>query len=557
MLVPDPHLLDDVFASTVKKHNKASISAVIFDEEKILYEHYDGLADREQKIRPDGNTLYMIASNTKILTTLGLLRLAEDGKLDLHADIRQYIPELSLKSRTGDPEMTIEDFLMHRSGLVCDLYRYMIGEGTEYTPIIEGLKQTYRTSFPGEMFSYSNLGYTLLGIVIERASGMPYTAFLQKYLFDPLDMNVYFMPEKHLPETVQEHTAKSYDAKKHRTYDPLGNLLPAGPCTYTSIHALLKIGQLILNEGTCGKKKLYRKKTIRWMKELPVKDPLDKELAVIGHGLFHHKLHTDYVTGPFMGHGGNTVYHHSLFDFLPEEKLGIIIFSNYEDAPPVIGKLEKALLNEYLRQAGFPKKETGAVKPVKADITAYTGRYDTAYGPLSFTISDDAKLAVRAGNACLPVRVTEGGWLKVSGPFPPSLKALRTNLLKQTAYFGKDVLIADNNGTKTVVGIRYTEPCINAAWLEAAGTYAPAEEPVLDGYDGMDLKLKDGELIVTVKIIGEDLNYYLHVLNDHEAVVKGFGRNTGHTVTLQKDKTYLYLECDGVRARKKRRQNNE
>ncbi|MBR2727046.1 MAG: beta-lactamase family protein, partial [Solobacterium sp.] len=191
MIYPDGKALDKVFAATVKRGNKAAISAVIFDEEKILYEKHDGLINREDGIRPDGNSLYMIASNTKVLTTLGIMRLVEDGKLDLKDDIRKYIPEFSVRSRLGKKPMTIGSFLMHRSGLVCDLYRYMIADGPVYTDIIEGLKDTYRTSLPGEMFSYSNLGYTLLGIVIERISGMKYVEFMNKHLFGPLEMEVH------------------------------------------------------------------------------------------------------------------------------------------------------------------------------------------------------------------------------------------------------------------------------------------------------------------------------------------------------------------------------
>ena len=74
-----------------------------------MYEKHDGLINREDGIRPDGNSLYMIASNTKVLTTLGIMRLVEDGKLDLKDDIRKYIPEFSVRSRLGKKPMTIEE----------------------------------------------------------------------------------------------------------------------------------------------------------------------------------------------------------------------------------------------------------------------------------------------------------------------------------------------------------------------------------------------------------------------------------------------------------------
>ena len=556
MISPDTKQLDRVFTGTVGKQNKGAISALIFDEEKILYEKHDGMINREDGIRPAGDSLYMIGSNTKVLTALGLFRLIEDGKLDLKDDIRKYIPELHLRSRVGKKPMTIEDFMMHRSGLICDMYRYMIADGPVYTDIIEGLKGTYRTSVPGEMFSYSNLGYTLLGIVIERISGMKYADFLNKVLFRPLDMEVYYCPEKELPDKAQKRVARSYDSQGKRTYDPLGCCIPAGCCTYTRITDLMKIGQLFMNKGRYKGKKIYRKKTIKLMEKLPVRDAWDKELSVIGHGLFHHKLFTDYQTGPFIGHGGNTVYHHSLFDFLPEEKLGIIVFSSYETAAPLAGKLEKALLNEYLAQAGFEKKEEPARKEVPMDVTQYVGKYDMIAGVMSFVLGDDKQLHVYAAGAAYTAKMLDDGWMKlVPDQDPEDLtdeqKMIQDNLWRQIKYFGKDVLITGNNGQKKAVGARYRKPRINAAWLEACGIYAPDEPLIHEGYDGMELVLKDQELILTIKIIGEKLSYWLEVLNDYEAIVKGFGRNTGQTVTLEKKDGYYHLECDGVKAVRK------
>ena len=551
----DSRKLDAVFTETIRKANKGAISAIIFNEDSILYEVHDGWIDKKNRRKPADDSLYMIGSNTKVMTTLGLMRLWEDGKLDPQDDIRRYIPEFSVKSRMGDYPFTIEDFLMHRTGLVCDMYRYMTDGQYTYRDIVDGLHESWRTSLPTQMFSYSNLGYTLLGIVIERASGMAYADFLQKYLFEPLGMEVYFASEQDLPENVRDRIAQSHDSKGTRQMDPLGCCIPAGAHTYTTITGLMKMAQLILNRGKAGKKRLYRKSTIDWMEQLPVRDELDAELAVIGHCLFHHKDLSDYKTGPFHGHGGATCYHFSLYDYLPKEKTGIIIFSSFDGAHPLITKLERALLNEYLRQSGFEKKDTQKRKAVKAGIAGYVGRYDTVFGPLAFALSDQGKLVLRSGEVIMKTETFEDGWISCILPrplkeVPKELRVLGNVYLKQAVYFGHPVLIMDNNGTKTVIGCRYTEPCITENWLNALGTYKPHEGLKKEFFDGMDLQLKDGELILTLKIIGEKLKYYLRVLSDEEAIVKGYGRNCRQTVTLRKEKGHYVLECDGVKARR-------
>lgn len=552
----DRKKLDEVFERIIAKANRGAVSAVMFDAEGILYEKHDGYLDRRKKIRPASDSLFMIGSNTKVMTTLGILRLWEDGKLDVHDDIRKYIPEFSVKSRMGDYPFTIEDFMMHRTGLVCDMYRYLIHGSHEYGEIVEGLKDTYRTALPTEMFSYSNLGFTLLGILIERVSGMSYAAFMRKNLFEPLDMEVYFGQERELPEQVRSRIARSYDAEGVQKQDLLGCCIPAGACTYTAVYDLVKIGQLLMNKGKYGRKRLYKKKTIDWMEQLPIRDELDRELSYIGHSLYQHKRLSSYETGPFMGHGGATIYHYSVFDFLPEEKIGVIIFSSFATAYPLILKTEIALFDEYLRQAGYRKKEESSRKPIKTDITRFVGKYDTSYGTMSFFLSDEGRLCFRLQGSEARTRITEGNWIRIipqgkKKDMPADMKVISRAYLKQAVYFGRSVLVMDNGITESVIGCRYTEPAVNDMWLKALGSYRAAEGLPKDIYKGMKLALYEGELQLTITIIDEELKYYLHVLNDEEAVVKGFGRNAGQTVTLKRDGGSLVLECDGLKAKKR------
>ena len=551
----DKNKLDNVFAKTVSKANKGAVSAVIFDDKEILYTAYDGYLNRPDQIAPAADSLFMIGSNTKVLTTLGLLRLVEDGKLDMQDDIRKYIPEFSIKSRFEDAPFTIENFLRHRSGLVCDMYQYMVQKPYTFHDIVAGVKDTYRTALPGEMFSYSNLGFSLMGEVIERVSGMKYTEFMQKYLFEPLDMEVYIMPEAELPKQTKNRVALSYDGNGNRQIDPLGCELPAGACTYTRITDLAKIGQLFMNEGKYGNKRLYKKSTLKWMEELPVEDELDNELAVVGHSLFHNKHLSDYETGPFLGHGGATVYHFSYFDWLPQEKVGVITFTSYGTGRPVIQQLEKELFNEYFRQNGNQKRDT-KFKEGDYDITSLIGKYDTLFGPVNFALNDNGSLVVENSGAEFKTAVSNDGWVKCTLPrgfknLKADAKMIKDHSLKQAVYYGHEVLIMDDGTSKTVIGCRYTEPKINAVWLKAVGKYRPEISTPM--FFGFNLELENGELVLHVRLSGDDnaLNYYLQVLNDNEALVKGYGRNMRQTVYLKQDKGYFLLTADGLTGRKK------
>ena len=221
-------VLEEAFLKAIGKKNKGAVSAVIFDNEKILRSFYDGFINKEKKLSPRQDSLFMIGSNTKVFTSLGIFRLLEDGKLKLEDPITDYIPEFSVKSRIGEYPVTIENLLMHRGGIQCDLYRFFVDENSSYEEVAEGLKDTYRTSVPGEMFAYSNLGYSLLGIIEERISGKPYVEFLKEVLFDPLGMEVYYAVEKQLPESLADRVAHCYDKKGKRCEDMAGRMYPAG-----------------------------------------------------------------------------------------------------------------------------------------------------------------------------------------------------------------------------------------------------------------------------------------------------------------------------------------
>ena len=545
-------VLNQAFLKTVNKKNKGAVSAIIFDNEKVLFSFSDGYIDKKRKLVPQEDSLFMIGSNTKILTALGIFRLYEDGKLKLDDPITKYIPEFSVKSRLGEYEVTIENLLMHRAGIQCDLYPYIIGSKYHYTDVIDALKETYRTTIPDTMFSYSNLGYTLLGIIVERASGRPYVQFIQEELLTPLKMEVYFHREEDLPEAVSDRIARSYDKKGKRVIDPLGVLVPAGSNTYTTLSSLAKIGQLIMNEGYAEGRQLYKPETIQFMKSLNIKDELDKELAEVGYGLYHRRISLDYETGRVIGHGGATVFHHSRFNFLEDEKIGVIVFSNFETAPSVVGRVETTLFNTYLKEAGFPKKDTLKRSYVSFDPQKYAKKYDSAIGLIDFTVSENGELTTKLKNIDYSVKLTDDGWLEarpkpIWTKLPPFSKSLKPLRFCQSQYLGSDVLLLEQSGFKQIIGERYIEPNISSAWLKALGTYKDPDKTFKWALEKGVLSVKDGDLIFTLSIEGNKTEIHLTVVNDSEAIVKGFGRNMKETVFLKQNNGKYELTAMGVR----------
>ena len=549
----DFETLDKVFLKQLKNRNKGAVSAVIFDDEKIIKSFYDGYLDKQKKITPKDDSLFMIGSNTKVMTALGIFRLYEEGKLKLDDPITEFIPEFSVKSRMGEYDVTIENLLMHRAGIQCDLYDYFIDSGKKYEDIVESLKDSYRIAKPGTMFAYSNLGYTLLGIIIERISGKTYQEYLEEVLFRPMGMEVYFGMESELPESVSDRIARSYSKTGKRMSDELGVLIPAGSSTYTTLDTIVKMGQLLMNDGLYEGEQFYQKETIQLMKSLKIDDELDETLVNAGYGQLHHAMPLKYETGRILGHGGNTLYHHSCFNYLDDEKIGIVVFTNFEQGAALSHRLEEALMNAYLKEAGFKEKEKKEDVYVPFEPKDYVRRYDSTMGPIEFKVSDKGGLYTKIKNIVFDLRLNEEGWLCAKArpiwtKLPVIADSLKDMKFLQAKYFGRDVLIVGQRGLRQAVGDLYTEPAANTRWLKAIGDYKVEDKQMKMIVSRLSLRLKEGDMILTCHMSDEKLDYYLSCINESEAIVRGFGRNSGQTVFLKEEDGKFCIYADGIRA---------
>ena len=151
---------------------------------KIIYEKAFGLANADFKIPNTVNTRIGIASITKPMTAVVLLRLVEEGKVRLDDPLSKYIPDFP----SGE-KITIEMIYRHRSGI---LHRVMPPEmeTVPYTSeqMVEKVKEAKLAFVPGEKRLYSSGGYAVLARVLEIASGKSYAQLLKQYVFDPAGM---------------------------------------------------------------------------------------------------------------------------------------------------------------------------------------------------------------------------------------------------------------------------------------------------------------------------------------------------------------------------------
>jgi CubicO group peptidase (beta-lactamase class C family) len=164
-------------------------SVLIAQHGQVLLSKGYGLADRARKTPNGPQTRFLIASNTKQFTAAAILMLEVQGKLRVTDLICKYIPQCP--SAWG--VITIKELLTHTSGIpnytaLPDFGDYA-GQPSTPLQIIAHFRDLPLEFTPGTTWKYSNSGYILLGYIIEQVSGLSYEAFLQKYIFTPLNLS--------------------------------------------------------------------------------------------------------------------------------------------------------------------------------------------------------------------------------------------------------------------------------------------------------------------------------------------------------------------------------
>ncbi len=179
--------LDDLFHA-VNRSDTPGLVVGVAHHGKHVYRRGFGLASVELGVANTPWTRMRIGSTSKHFTCLAILLLAEEGKLDIDASVRAYMPELPpLKA-----EPTLRQLMTHTGGHRCYLDLGFVASGMAIRPkgvaLRMQVRQTEANFAPGEKMIYNNGGYHLLSLLIERISGIPFEQFLKDRIFTPLSM---------------------------------------------------------------------------------------------------------------------------------------------------------------------------------------------------------------------------------------------------------------------------------------------------------------------------------------------------------------------------------
>ena len=179
---------DEVFGAIVGPATLAGAAVLVGRGDEILLAKGYGFADLENRVAATEHTIFRLGSLSKQFTAVAILQLVDQGTVKLEESIRRYLPNYP---EVGEP-ITVRHLLNHTSGLVSytaqSEYWKNMNEDLPKERVLEWFGERELAFPPGDHYSYSNSGYFVLGLIIERTSGQAFGDYVRQHILDPLKL---------------------------------------------------------------------------------------------------------------------------------------------------------------------------------------------------------------------------------------------------------------------------------------------------------------------------------------------------------------------------------
>ncbi len=285
---------------------------------KIIWESAVGYADKKKRTPFTTKTIGRVASVVKIFTAVGVMQLAEQGFIDINDPVQKYVTDFP-KSKFGT--ITIKQLLHHTSGIGGYKSAKESETKKEYPTLTDAMNvfKNRKLRFkPGTQYYYSTYGYVLLGVLIERVSGLSYEAYIQKNILDKTGMK-HTAIEKYgvsVPNKSSLYHRNRKGKIKAASYNNLSNRIPGGGFQ-TTLNDMFKFGNAIINN------ELISEKTLNSMFE---NNALKKGGNAHGIGWFMYAPKPNNAA--VIGHSGEQTGCSAQLMIIPKSKTVVMVMAN-------------------------------------------------------------------------------------------------------------------------------------------------------------------------------------------------------------------------------------
>ncbi|MFN8459697.1 MAG: serine hydrolase domain-containing protein [Anaerolineae bacterium] len=322
--------IEAAISQTMKIYQIPGLSIGIIKDGQVAYTKGFGLAevDTDRAVTPE--TVFQLASESKMMVGIAIMQLKERGKIDLDAPVTDYLPYFRLADERYK-EITLRQLLSHRAGLPYSTGYTLDYQSPQYDK--ETLERHVRNlagvelrSAPGEKMQYSDLAFEILGDVIAKVSGQSFEAYTQEYIFVPLGMqHTSFMVRDITPELLAApHESDGLQPKIH-SFFPYSRQHAPSSHLFSNVEDMSRFALAQLNQGQLGETKILPATAYgeMWTAQGDTNLPSQWEKEV-GLGWFlggqeGHRL---------VGHGGLDIGFGCGFIMAPDDGLAVMVMTN-------------------------------------------------------------------------------------------------------------------------------------------------------------------------------------------------------------------------------------
>ena len=314
--------LDGLMPAAVRTARVPGAVVVVVKDGQVLVQKGYGFADWDKGVPVDAKrTLFRPGSVSKLFTWVAVMQQVEQGKLDLDADLNQYI-DFKIPAHKSGKALTLRHAMQHTSGLeetARDLLTYA-DKGPNLGAVLKGYVPPYVYE-PGTTPSYSNYATALAGYIVERLSGLSFDDYIEQKVLHPIGMTQSTFRQP-LPAVLRDQMSLGYfnQDKAGKGFEII-SLPPAGSLSATG-EDMGRFMLAVLNQGKLGEGQILKPETLKLMFS-QVYRPMP-DVSGIALGFYQQDINGHRA----FGHGGDTVLFHTDLALFVDKNIGIYVSVN-------------------------------------------------------------------------------------------------------------------------------------------------------------------------------------------------------------------------------------
>jgi CubicO group peptidase (beta-lactamase class C family) len=542
--------LEGSIRSTMRKQRIVGLSAVVVSGgTRILAAGY-GFADKSRELPVTVDTIFPLASITKLFTATAVMQLVECGAVDLDSPVARYLPQMAGPAGS-ETEPTVRQLLTHHAGLTGNImegFELKEPDPTAFRDVPRLVASLPRTSAPDTVFAYCNAGFSVLGCLVEEAGGVGYTDFVTRRILEPLGMS---WTRFFTSQTDAEDAAMGYNGRTRVPVYPMRDI-PAGALLSTAADMERFMG-FVFDRGRDGV--LGRAAFEEMVSRQNSGVALDGDFSI---GLGYWLIAPFGIDGTFVSHAGDIPPFHTVLVTIPERRIGVFLAANSSRDPsaliPLAVELVRAVYADQTRKQIDDPPIAPRVRLDREDLERIAGRYASPLGLLDVKARRGKLLARVRGVPVELVPRSDGSLtleLSLLGLLSVPVAPLEKVRFSGFESGGKTCLRITALGI--MAGVAEQLPAIEVpeSWKARTGRYAIVPRGANASYRwprdvSLEFDERSGLLLLSYTFAGQRAPFPLAARGDRKAVIAGMGTGLGDTITAHEEGGEVFLEWAGL-----------